>query len=301
MIGIAAAVLAATGVYLVWTAAVLGWRGLGPRHRSGRPWPVGDWLRQAGLGEVRLREVGGAVGVVGVCGAAAGYLLFGGVAPALIAGAFAAGFPLAAFRARRAQRLSHAREAWPRMLEQLRLLTGSLGRSVPQALFEVGRTAPAELRGAFEAAERHWLLTTDFDRTLDLLKHQLADPTADAVCETLIVAHHIGGGGLERRLAELVEDRLEDVRARKDAAAKASGVRFARRFVLVVPLGMTLAGLSIGSGRAAYQTAGGQVAVAAGLVAVVACWAWSGRLLRLPEEPRVFAPTRSQGQVGVRR
>ena len=58
--------------------------------------------------------------------------------------------------------------------------------------------------------------------------------------------------------------------------------------MLVVPLGMALAGLSIGTGRAAYQTAAGQTAVVAGLAAVVACWVWAGQLMRLPAEQRVF-------------
>ena len=58
--------------------------------------------------------------------------------------------------------------------------------------------------------------------------------------------------------------------------------------MLIVPLGMTLAGLSIGTGRQAYQSAGGQVAVAAGLLMVAGCWLWAGRLMRLPEEERVF-------------
>jgi hypothetical protein len=31
-------------------------------------------------------------------------------------------------------------------------------------------------------------------------------------------------------------------------------VRFARRFVLIVPVGMAVAGLSIGTGRTAYET-----------------------------------------------
>ena len=83
------------------------------------------------------------------------------------------------------------------MLEELRLLTGSVGRSIPQALFEVGRRAPAEWRPAFAAAEREWLLTTDFARTTALLKDRLADPTADVVCETLLVAHEVGGSDLE--------------------------------------------------------------------------------------------------------
>jgi tight adherence protein B len=246
------------------------------------------WLRQAGVGDVGVGEFVAAVGVLFVLGGVAAFLLFGGVLPALVAGGFAATVPVSSYRARRRARLAAAGEAWPRMLEELRLATGSLGRSIPQALFEVGRRAPEEWRPAFLAAEREWLLTTDFGRTTALLKDRLADPTVDAVCETLAVAHEVGGTELESRLADLIEDRILDLQGRRDAASRQAGVRFARRFVLLVPLGMALAGLSIGTGRSAYETPGGQLAVVIGLAAVVACWVWSGRLMRVPEPPRVF-------------
>jgi tight adherence protein B len=51
---------------------------------------------------------------------------------------------------------------------------------------------------------------------------------------------------------------------------------------------MALAGLSIGNGRAAYQTPVGQAAVVAGIAVTVVCWLWAGHLLKLPEEERVF-------------
>jgi tight adherence protein B len=245
-------------------------------------------LQQAGLGEVGGGEFAAAVVVLFVVGALAAFVLFGGVAPALIAGTFAATVPISSYRARRRNRLAASGEVWPRLLEELRLLTGSAGRSIPQALFEVGRRAPVEWRPAFAAAEREWLLTTDLSRTTALLKDRLADPTADVVCETLLVAHEVGGSDLDARLADLIEDRSIDLQGRKDAASRQAGVRFARRFVLLVPLGMTLAGLSIGTGRRAYQTTGGQLAVALGLIVVVLCWWWSGRLMRMPDQPRVF-------------
>ena len=69
---------------------------------------------------------------------------------------------------------------------------------------------------------------------------------------------------------------------------KHAGVRFARRFVLLVPLGMALVGMSVGNGRAAYATSWGQTLVVLGIASVVACWVWAGRLLQLPEEQRVF-------------
>lgn len=289
-LAVLAALMGAVGTYLLYTSVVFGRRGL-----SWRPGPAAAGrltLRQrmdrAGLVGVAPSQLAAASIVLFVLGAVLAFALFGGPLPALVAGLCAAGFPAAGYRSRRARRLATAREAWPRLLEELRLLTGSLGRSIPQGLFDVGRRAPRELLPAFRAAEREWLLTTDFARTLGVLKEQLSDPTADVVCETLAVAHEVGGGDLDRRLAELVEDRLLDLQGRKDAEARQSGVRFARRFVLLVPLGMTLAGLSIGTGRSAYETTAGQVGVVVGLVVVVACWIWSGRIMRLPEEPRIF-------------
>lgn len=292
MSGLVVALVAAYGVYLVYTAAAFGWRGVapGPAPAPGRPRSaqVDQWLARAGLAGVDRREFAAVVAALFVAGAAAAYGLFGGALPALAAGSFAATFPAASYRRHRQGRRADARQAWPRMIEEIRLQTGSLGRSIPQAVFEVGRRGPAELRPAFATAEREWLLTTDFARTIRSLQQDLADATADATLETLLVAYDVGGSDLDRRLAALVEDRIEDIRGRKDAQAKQAGVRFARRFVLIVPLGMTLAGLSIGTGREAYRTPVGQVAVAGGLAVIAGCWLWAGRLLVLPEEERVF-------------
>jgi tight adherence protein B len=284
----------AYGVFLLYTAVALRWTGVGfgpavVRRRGAASVRWRQWLVQAGLDQVRPAEFITVMVVLFLVGGGFAFVLFGGVVPAVLAGGFAATAPVASYRQRRARRLADAREAWPRMIEEIRLLTGSLGRSVPQALLDVGRRGPVELRPAFAAAEREWLLSTDFARTTAVLKARLADPTADAACETLLVAHEIGGSDVDRRLAALIEDRIQDLQGRKDAQAKQAGVRFARRFVLLVPLGMALAGLSIGTGRAAYQTPLGQALVALGLAVVVACWMWAGRLLRLPEEERVFS------------
>jgi tight adherence protein B len=250
---------------------------------------VDDWLIQAGLDGVRPVEFAAVGAVLFVGGAGLAYALFGGVVPPLAAGLFAASFPVSSARTRRVRRRAEAREAWPRMIEEIRVLTGSAGRSIPQALFEVGLHGPREVTPAFVAAHREWLLTTDFAHTIAVLKERLADATADAACETLLVAHEVGGTDVDRRLAALADDRIVDLQGRKDADSKMAGVRFARRFVLVVPIGMAVVGLSIGDGRAAYRTGTGQVGVAIGVLLLVACWAWSGRIMRIPEEQRVFS------------
>lgn len=293
MRGVLLAVAGAYGVFLLFTRVAFGWTGIGlgpalgpAARRRGR---ARDWLAQAGLDGVRPAEFAAVTAVLFAIAAALAFALFGGVIAPLAAGFGAASAPVSSARARRARARAEAREAWPRMIEEIRVLTGSAGRSIPQALLEVGARGPAELRPAFAAAHREWLITTDFEKTVAVLKARLADATADAACETLLVAHEVGGVDVDRRLAALVEDRVMDLQGRKDARAKQAGVRFARRFVLAVPLGMAVCGLSIGDGRAAYQTGAGQAGIALGIALLALCWIWSGRLMRLPEDERVFA------------
>ncbi|MGH9278746.1 MAG: type II secretion system F family protein [Acidimicrobiales bacterium] len=293
MIRLVLSLVGAFGVFLLYTALVLGWRGiaLSPRlvrQTASHRIDVEQWLAQAGLDGVRPSQYFATSGLIFVIAMALTFAVLGAIVPAFAVGAFAATYPAVSYRARRRRRRQRTAEAWPRMIEEVALLTGSLGRSIPQALFEVGARGPEEMRPAFAAAHREWLLTTDFTRTVEVLKTRLADATADITCETLLVAYEVGGTDLERRLTALVDDRVADLQCRKDAGAKQAGARFARRFVLIVPVGMALAGLSIGNGRQAFQSPAGQLAALVAVGVVITCWLWSGQIMRLPDEERVF-------------
>jgi tight adherence protein B len=282
------------GMYLLVTALLFGRRDLRSPHRTAprvtrRAWrALGVWKTQAGLDAIRSRDLGVVIAVFFAVGAGLAVVFFGALLPAVVVGCFATTVPVAVARQRRRTRREIAHDMWPQLIEEIRMLTNSLGRSLPQALFEAGRNAPIELQPAFGAAQREWLISTDFPRTISALKGQLADATADAVCETLLIGHELGGSDVDRRLADLAEDRREDLRYRRDARAQQAGVRFARRFVLIVPLGMAVAGASVGNGRQAYAAPSGQLAVVVALAMVAACWLWAGRLMRLPDEDRVF-------------
>ncbi len=293
MSGLGVAALAGLGTFWLYTALALRWQGLGfggglGEQHGPKPPRLAAWMGRAGLGGVKAGQFAAAVGLLFAGGALVGFAVFGGVPASLALGGFAATFPVSTYRSRRAGRRSLAQDAWPRMIEEIRLQTGSMGRSIPQALFDVGGRAPAEMRPAFEAAHREYRLTTDLAKAAGLLKEQLADPSADMVCEALLIAHELGGHDLDERLETLAEDRFADFAGRKDARSRQAGARFARVFVLVVPFGMALAGVSIGNGRDAYQSGTGQAIVLVALLLVVGCWFWAGRIMRLPESERVF-------------
>ncbi len=279
------AAVAAIGTYLLVVPTppdgTTRWHAIDARRR------VRAMLDQAGLDDVSPRQFAVASVSVGLVAAVAAILVFGAGLAALLIGVSAACLPTAAWKRRRDAARRAARDAWPRLVEELRVLTGSAGRSIPQALIDVGLNGPAELRPAFRAAQREWVLTTDFTRMISVLKERLADPTADAVCETLLVAVDVGGD-VDRRLAALAEDRRQDLADRKEALARQAGARLARWFVVVVPAGMAFAGLSVGEGQAAYRTSEGQLLVAAGVSLVAVCWWWASRVMRLPEPERVF-------------
>lgn len=285
MIALLAATAAAAGVHLL-VAESTGGAGRRSPARLRRRWSA--VATSSGLDARRLVV---SLAVAALLGAFGGLAVFGAPLPAAVCGVFAATTPLAALDASRLRRRERAAEAWPGLLDEMRVQIVSLGRSVPRALFAVGERAPEEYRPAFVAARREWALSVDFGRALGVLTRELADPTADAVAETLLVAHEVGGGDLDRRLADLAEARRAEVGARRDAHSRLAGARFARLFVLLVPAGMALAGLSIGDGRAAYRTPTGQAVVVVALLLVAACWWWAGRIMRLPEPRRVFGAT----------
>lgn len=291
MIPLVLALLAAYGVHLLYSAYAFGWKGVQP----GPPSPTKDRdrteevLSSLGLGDLDLRTLLAAMLLLLLAGFAFGTLLFGSVLPGMIIGLFAATVPIGIARVRHERTIDQAHYAWPTLIEEIRLLTGTLGRSIPQATFEVGLRSHDGLRPAFEDAHREWMISTDFGRSLEVLKRELAHNTADVVAETLLTAHELGGGEVGNRLAALAQDRLTDQQHRRDAVARQAGVRFARWFTLITPVGMALAGLSIGNGRDAYATGLGQVFVAVALVLVIGCWLWAGRIMRLPTDERVFA------------
>lgn len=280
------ATVAATGTYLVLTARSSRQerRGLGGFLARLDPHNL---MRTAGVEGVSAPQFVVSSSIVGLSASVVAAAVFGFGTAAVLIGLFGASVPAVSLRRRRSRRIEVAQEAWPRMIDQLRVLTGAGGRPVPQALIEVGLRGPAELHGAFRAAQRDWALTTDFPRMVAILKERLADPTADMVLETLLVAVEVGGD-LDSRLAALADDRRADQSDRKDALAKQSGARFARLFVIIVPAGMAVAGLSVGDGSAAYRTPTGQLLVSLGVAVIAACWAWASSIMRLPRPHRVF-------------
>ena len=240
------ACLAAYGAHLVYTSLALRWNGVMPG-----PGPV-----RRRLADLRFRRSPGCRSGPLRSGPLPRSLRSPSSArllPAAISGALCTAIVVVSARTELDRRRHRIASAWPGVLDETRVLAGAAGRPIPQALFEAGRRAAPGVREAFAAAQREWQASTDFGRALGVLKAELAEPSSDVICETLLVAHQVGGSGVDRRLEALIEDRVRELDLRRDATSRQAGALFARKFVLVVPVGMALVGLSLGTGRAAYE------------------------------------------------
>lgn len=179
---------------------------------------------------------------------------------------------------RRTQHLeSEALSSWPTILSELGLRIGAMGAPLPLAFFSAGRTAPRQIALAFEHAERTFGITGSFDGALKTLRNRMCDRGTAVVVELLSVVKDAPGTDVTRLVEELRLDRLAEKDRVEDYRAKLAGVKFARYFVLIVPIGMMLAGTTI-AGLAPFRTSFGLYAlVIAGLILVI-CWTWATKL-----------------------
>jgi hypothetical protein len=106
MTGLVLGATASAGVFYLYTAFVFGWRGLRPgpapasrvgRRRRGAE----DWLVQAGLAGVDVRQFALVTAALAAGGALVGLALLGGPLPALVLGGCLAAVPAASYRVRR--------------------------------------------------------------------------------------------------------------------------------------------------------------------------------------------------------
>jgi pilus assembly protein CpaF len=259
--------------------AAFGWRGLGmspdpPAAHASASGSTTSSSRPASTGSASVEFLAVAA-VLFVVGALVAWALFGGVARRWRSGS-AAGFPVASARARRpggstrpGTRGRDDRGAAP---------PGRQPRPVdPAGAVRRRPRGPEEMQPAFAAAQREWLISTDFDRTLAVLKAAAGRP--DRRRGVRDAADRARGRRHRRRppSAALIEDRIQDLQGRKDARAKQAGARFARWFVLIVPLGMALVGQSIGRGGARTARPArscrdpGRARASSRL-----CWLWAG-------------------------
>lgn len=204
---------------------------------------------------------------------------------AVLAAVLAGGVPLMLLRRRGRQRMAARRAAWPDAVDSL--VSGvRAGLALPEAVADLGIRGPEPLRPYFQRFAGEYRATGSFATALQVLREEMADPTADRVVAALTVAWDVGGTDLGTVLRTLALLLREDARTRGDIEARQSWTVNAARVSVAAPW-VTLA-LLCTRPEAAAAFASAMGAVVLGIAALVSILAYRLMLTigRLPQERR---------------
>ncbi|MHB8189764.1 MAG: hypothetical protein ACYDHP_04965 [Ferrimicrobium sp.] len=169
---------------------------------------------------------------------------------------------------------------WPEVLDELHTRVASLGEAAPTALFASAAGFPPDLAARFDRHHDEYVLTGDLVNSIDRLACSLPD---DPSRETLLAIAHVCQRGSTEAASTFRALRDQSTKRRQlhnELAARMSGARLARAFIIAVPTSLLVLGIAIGGGIVAYGTTLGLALLTAAILLIAACWAWSSHLLR---------------------
>lgn len=226
--------------------------------------------------------------------AAAGALTFlvvlaltGLVAVSLVPALVVATMPKAYLARKRSLRLGRVQEAWPDGLRDI-LASVRSGASLPSAIESLALFGPEPLREAFQGFDVY-SKSLGVVPALEMVKQDLADPTADRIVEVLILAYERGGTVVPEILEDLAEATTRDLWTMEQVRTEALEQKINSRVVFALPW-IVLVAMTARSGafRDFYSTSAGLVVVLIGGIMSLIGVAVASRLGGQPVEPRVF-------------
>lgn len=209
------------------------------------------------------------------------------VAVSLVPAVVVATTPKAYFARKRAQRVARVQEAWPDGLRDV-LSSVRSGASLPSAIESMATFGPEPLREAFQGFDVY-SRSLGVVPALEMVKDDIADPTADRIIEVLVLAHERGGSVVPSILEDLAEATTRDLWTIEQIRTEALEQKINSRVVFVLPW-IVLVAMTARSGafRDFYSSPPGLLVVLVGGVMSLIGVAIASRLGAQPAEPRVF-------------
>ena len=246
-----------------------------------------DDLIKVGLDTVPPAAVPALSAGLGLVVATILWAISGAVVPALAIGIGASALPVLVLRSAALRRTTAMREVWPEAVDHVNSAIRA-GLSLPEALVQLSRKGPEELRPAFTEFALDYQASGDFASCLDRLKIRLADPVGDRIVEALRITRDVGGtdlGGLLRTLSAFLR---EDARTRAELEARQSWTVNAARLALAAP--WIVLGLMATRPQAAqaYDSTMGLVLIAVGAGVSFIAYRVMLQIARLPQDERVL-------------
>ena len=168
--------------------------------RSPKESYVGALVKAAGLANVTTGTVYTTMAIAGLATGSISLIITSIVA--VMAAVGAAFIPIFSLKRRARVRSKALRTSWPDAVDSLASSVRA-GMSLPEAVADLSKNGPAQLRYAFTHFSDYYRSTGSFAQALNALQERLGDPVADRVISALCIAHEVGGTDLGHVLRTL--------------------------------------------------------------------------------------------------
>lgn len=278
----------ALGAGLILAVSPFLWPRSGARARGPSRSRMRERLVQAGLAQVTPAMVVVVSAILGAAVVATTFAALGVIVLAVAAGLAAALLPslVIGWRARAHRRA--ARVVWPDVVDQLVSAVRS-GLALPDGIVTLSTTGPVITRAAFASFAADYRVTGNFGECLDELKLRLADPVADRILETVRMSREVGGSELTTIFRNLSVYLRQETAIRSEVEARQSWVMNAAKLGVAAPWIVLVLLATRPEAAAAYNSAGGAMLIAVGLIVSFVPYRVMISIGRLPEERRWFA------------
>lgn len=276
--GVAAGAVAAGGLAITVT-------GVRPTLRGRPHWPRRSRAGDTSNPRLRARRVQQVVAPIAGVGVwlVSGWLVAGLVTTVLVLAAPRL-FATTTIARRRLARLE-AVESWTRRLADLRGTGGGLEQTLTASL----RTCPAPIQDDVEALVARLRAGSRTREALRALATDLADPAADLVVAVLLLDAERRGSGVTAALTDLADAVAEETAMRRRVDADRAKPRTSARIVTGLTLAAATAGMLNPTYTQPYDTATGQIVLAALSTGIAGCLWWLHHLALGRAAPRFLS------------
>ncbi|MDE1046249.1 MAG: type II secretion system F family protein [Candidatus Nanopelagicales bacterium] len=247
---------------------------------------VGALVKAAGLANVTTRTVYTTMAIAGLATGSISLIITSLPIVAVMAAVGATFIPIFSLKRRARVRSKALRTSWPDAVDSLASSVRA-GMSLPEAVADLSKNGPAQLRYAFTHFSDYYRSTGSFAQALNALQERLGDPVADRVISALRIAHEVGGTDLGHVLRTLSALLRSDALTRGDIEARQSWTISAARMSIAAPW-LTLAMLCTRPDAvAAFRTGLGAVVLLGAAAISFIAYRLMLRIGALPLESRV--------------
>lgn len=193
--------------------------------------------------------------------------------------------PIVGLSGSRQKRRVRAEAAWGDVIDSLRMSLRS-GSNLSEGMSECLNHIPHDWREVWSRASMALVRGEETVKVLRNFQNEIADPVADRVVESLLIARDTGGSALPVVLRELAVAVRAESSFRREARSRQSWVRNAAKLGVLAPW-LVLAMLSSRpENREAYSSQAGTILILGCSVATALAYAFMSKLAKLREAPR---------------